>query len=117
MSPVVDPPVSTAYCSLSRAPPPVSVKYHPVGRTVLVVLRSVFESVLKFSVEATPEDVRLTDPVPVSAPPLGPRIGSLPGDWAVLLAGASVTMACPVCGAATSARFHQSDWINPPSWS
>src|SRR4051794_28113065 len=66
MSPVVLPPVSTAYSSLSRAPPPDSVMYHPVGAAVLVVLPAVLESVLKFSVTAAPMVVRDTDPVPVS---------------------------------------------------
>jgi hypothetical protein len=42
--------VSTAYWSLSRAPLPVSVMYHPVGSVSFVVLPAVFESVLKFCV-------------------------------------------------------------------
>jgi hypothetical protein len=47
VSPVLLPPVSTAYCSLSRAPPPVSLICQPVGRAVFVVLPAVFDSVLK----------------------------------------------------------------------
>src|ERR1051326_4618528 len=67
MSPVVLDPVSTAYCSLSRAPPPPSVIYQPVGNAVLVVLPAVFESVSKFSVAAVPRAASETLPVPVSA--------------------------------------------------
>src|SRR3954467_2591331 len=67
MSPVVLPPVSTAYCSLSRAPPPVSVMYQPVGSAVLVVDPAVLLSVSKFSVTALPSVVRLMEPVPVSS--------------------------------------------------
>ncbi len=60
MSPVVLPPVSTAYCSLSRAPPPDSVRNHPGIVRLLVVLPAVFESVSKFWVTADPRVVRLT---------------------------------------------------------
>src|SRR3954453_6565775 len=60
MSPVVLAPVSTAYCSLSRAPPPDSVRNHPVIVRLLVVLPAVLESVSKFCVEADPRVVRLT---------------------------------------------------------
>src|SRR3954470_19650165 len=67
MSPVVLAPVSTAYCSLSLAPPPVSVIYQPVGSAVFVVDPAVFDSVSKFSVTALPAVVRLMLPVPVSA--------------------------------------------------
>src|SRR3954468_16669793 len=67
MSPVVLAPVSTAYCSLSLAPPPPSVIYQPVGSAVFVVDPAVFDSVSKFSVTALPAVVRLTLPVPVSA--------------------------------------------------
>src|ERR1044071_1560389 len=67
MSPVVLAPVSTAYCSLSRAPPPVSVMYQPVGSVVFVVLPAVLERVLKVSMTADPMVVRDTLPVPVSA--------------------------------------------------
>src|SRR5437763_1476521 len=66
MSPVVLPPVSTPYCSLSRAPPPVSVMYQPVGSVVLVVDPAVLLSVSKFSVTGVPSAVRLTELVPVS---------------------------------------------------
>src|SRR3954466_2044557 len=68
MSPVVLPPVSTAYCSLSRAPPPVSVMYQPVGSVVFVVLPAVFESVLNVSVGMSASSVVSEMlPVPVSA--------------------------------------------------
>src|SRR5437870_1093409 len=59
MSPVVLPPVSTAYCSLSRAPPPPSVKNQPGIVRLLVVEPAVLESVSKFWVEADPSVVRL----------------------------------------------------------
>src|SRR6266478_1790933 len=72
MSPVALAPVSTAYCSLSLAPPPVSVMYQPVGRVVFVVDPAVFERVSKFSVTGVPTAVKLTVPVPVSA---------LTGEW------------------------------------
>jgi hypothetical protein len=71
MSPVVLLPVSTAYCSLSRAPPPPSVMYQPVGSAVFVVLPATFESVSKFSVAATSSVVSETLPVPVSASAVG----------------------------------------------
>src|ERR1041385_938809 len=67
MSPVVLEPVSTAYCSLSLAPPPPSVIYQPVGSAVFVVDPAVFDRVSKFSVTALPAVVRLMLPVPVSA--------------------------------------------------
>src|SRR3954468_6327887 len=60
MSPVVLPPVSTAYCSLSRAPPPPSVMNQPGIVRLLVVLPAVLESVSKFWVYAEPRVVRLT---------------------------------------------------------
>src|SRR3954470_8332722 len=60
MSPVVLAPVSTAYCSLSRAPPPDSVRNHPGIVRLLVVLPAVLDSVSKFCVEADPRVVRLT---------------------------------------------------------
>src|SRR5215203_3036152 len=60
MSPVVLPPVSTPYCSLSRAPPPDSVMNHPVIVRLLVVLAAVLESVSKFWVDAAPSVVRET---------------------------------------------------------
>src|SRR6476620_3262164 len=67
MSPVVLPPVSTAYWSLSLAPPPVSVMYQPVGSVVFVVEPAVFERVSKFSDDGEPIVVKLTLPAPVSA--------------------------------------------------
>src|SRR5450432_2051706 len=67
MSPVVLAPVSTAYCSLSLAPPPVSVMYQPLGSAVFVVDPAVLESVSKVSVTGVPIVVRLMLPVPVSA--------------------------------------------------
>src|SRR6185369_1880645 len=60
MSPVVLAPVSTAYCSLSRAPPPDSVKNQPGMVRALVVLPAVLERVSKFWVTADPRVVRLT---------------------------------------------------------
>src|SRR3978361_614773 len=60
MSPEVLPPVSTAYCSLSRAPPPDSVRNHPGIVRLLVVLAATFDSVSKFWVAADPRVVRLT---------------------------------------------------------
>src|SRR4051812_33624011 len=60
MSPVVLAPVSTAYCSLSLAPPPDSVRNHPVIVRLLVVLAATFESVSKLWVAADPRVVRLT---------------------------------------------------------
>src|ERR1044072_5124891 len=74
MSPVVLPPVSTAYCSLSRAPRPASVMYQPVGSVVFVVLPAVFESVTKVSVGMGASSVvSEMRPVPVS---LGPPVSS-----------------------------------------
>src|SRR5258705_1966936 len=67
MSPVPLAPVSTAYCSLSLAPPPVSVMYQPAGSVVFVVDPAVFESVTNFSAAGEPIVVRLTAPAPVSA--------------------------------------------------
>src|SRR5215203_3262517 len=60
MSPVPLPPVSTPYCSLSRAPPPDSVRNQPVIVRLFVVLAATLESVSKFCVEAAPRVVRLT---------------------------------------------------------
>src|SRR5258705_11136534 len=59
MSPVVLPPVSTAYCSLSRAPPPDSVRDQPGTDRTLVVDPAVFDRVSKFWVDAEPRVVRL----------------------------------------------------------
>src|SRR4051794_19907450 len=64
MSPVVLAPVSTAYCSLSRAPPPDSVRNQPVIVRLLVVLAATLESVSKFWAEADPRVVRLTHCAP-----------------------------------------------------
>src|SRR3569623_860756 len=65
-SPVVEAPVSTAYCSLSRAPPPPSVIYQPTGSVVLVVLPAVLERVLKSWVNAVPVELNETLPTPVA---------------------------------------------------
>ena len=54
VSPVVDPPVSTPYCSLSRAPPPDSVMNQPGIVRLFVVLPAVFERVSKVCVYAEP---------------------------------------------------------------
>src|SRR5438045_3593013 len=95
MSPVVLPPVSTAYCSLSRAPPPVSVMYQPVGSAVFVVLPAVLESVSKFSVAAVPSAVSETLPVPVSSG--GP---TTLGATTPVLGGAAVMSFLVTCAAA-----------------
>src|SRR6266542_4414492 len=60
MSPVVLPPLSAAYCSLSLAPPPASMRSQPVGSVVLVVPE--LANVLKSCAYAEPKVVRLTVP-------------------------------------------------------
>ena len=52
--------MSTAYCSLSRAPPPLSVMNQPVMVRLFVVEPAVFDSVSKLCVDADPSVVRLT---------------------------------------------------------
>src|SRR3954462_10447831 len=100
MSPVVLPPVSTAYCSLSRAPPPVSVMYQPAGSAVLVVDPAVLLSVSKFSVTGEPSAVRLTELVPVSR-----TRGGLPG------AGLN----CAVSGAEVMVRRNATTDVTRPN--
>src|SRR5262249_17533751 len=65
------PPVSTAYCSLSLAPPPDSVRNQPVIVRLFVVEPATFECVPKFWVYAAPSVVRLIPPQAACAVLLG----------------------------------------------